>query len=77
VFIHHEDCNSALLEKVFPRCRYSGFARGLCLLDPYGLTVNWRVVESAGQSKSIEIFYNFMMMDANMNVLLRNPDKVP
>lgn len=26
--------------------------------------------------KSIEIFYNFMIMDANMNVFWRNPEKV-
>jgi three-Cys-motif partner protein len=26
--------------------------------------------------KSIEIFYNFMIMDANMNVFWRSPDKV-
>jgi three-Cys-motif partner protein len=26
--------------------------------------------------KSIEIFYNFMIMDANMNVLWHHPDKV-
>ena len=26
--------------------------------------------------KSIDIFYNFMIMDANMNVFMRNPEKV-
>jgi three-Cys-motif partner protein len=26
--------------------------------------------------KSVEIFFNFMMMDVNMNVLKRNPDRV-
>jgi three-Cys-motif partner protein len=26
--------------------------------------------------KSIEILYNFMIMDANMNVFMRDPDKV-
>ena len=26
--------------------------------------------------KSIEIFYNFMIMDANMNVFMRDPGKV-
>ena len=26
--------------------------------------------------KSIEVFYNFMIMDANMNVFMRDPDKV-
>ena len=26
--------------------------------------------------RSVEIFYNFMIMDANMNVLWHNPDRV-
>lgn len=26
---------------------------------------------------SIEIFFNFMIMDVNMNVLLRNPERIP
>ena len=45
-------------------------------LDPYGLNPNWEVVETAGTMSSIEIFLNFMIMDANMNVLKRNPDSV-
>jgi len=40
------------------------------------MNVNWNVLETAGRMKTIEIFYNFMIMDANMNVLWRNPDKV-
>jgi three-Cys-motif partner protein len=46
------------------------------LLDPYGLNVSWEVLQKAGEMKSIEIFYNFMIMDANMNVLWRSPEKV-
>jgi three-Cys-motif partner protein len=30
----------------------------------------------AGKMKSVEIFLNFMIMDANMNVLKKNPDSV-
>jgi three-Cys-motif partner protein len=40
--------------------------------DPY---LSWEVVAAAGKSKAIEIFLNFMVMDMNMNVLLRDPDK--
>ena len=76
VEVYHGDCNEVLLNKVFRRCEYGNFARGLCLLDPYALSVNWDVLERAGHMKSIEIFYNFMIMDANMNVLWKNPDKV-
>jgi len=76
VHIHEEDANKVLLDKVFPRCRYEDFSRGLCLLDPYKLNVNWNVLETAGRMKTIEVFYNFMIMDANMNVLWKNPEKV-
>jgi three-Cys-motif partner protein len=77
VFVYEADANQVLIEKVFPRCRYQDFHRGLCLLDPYKLAVDWKVIETAGNMKSIEIFYNFMIMDANMNVLWRrSPSKV-
>lgn len=76
VFIYEGDANEILLEKVFPHCRFKDFNRALCLLDPYSLNVDWTVLQIAGQMGSIEVFYNFMIMDANMNVLWRNPDKV-
>ena len=77
VFIHQGDCNKVLLKDVFPRCRYEDFNKALCLLDPYCLNVSWEILETAGSMKSIEVFYNFMIMDANMNVLWNNPNSVP
>jgi three-Cys-motif partner protein len=76
VTVHEGDCNDVLLRDVFPRCRYGDFRRALCLLDPYGLNVNWSVLAEAGNMKSIDVFYNFMIMDANMNVFLKDPGKV-
>lgn len=76
VYVYKGDCNNLLLEKIFPLAKYSDYRRGLCLLDPYGLHLNWEVVQMAGKMKSIEIFLNFQVMDMNMNVLWRNPDKV-
>jgi three-Cys-motif partner protein len=76
VVVHDGDCNSVLLRDVFPRCRFDDYRRGLCLLDPYKLNVNWDVLRTAGQMKSIEVFYNFMIMDANMNVFMKDPTKV-
>lgn len=67
------DCNSKLLTEVFPRVRYKDFRRGLCLLDPYGLDLNWEVIKIAGQMGSIEIFLNFPVMDMNRNVFWSNP----
>lgn len=77
VSVYEGDCNTVLLQQVFPRCRYDQYRRALCLLDPYELNPNWEVVRTAGQMQSIEIFLNFMIMDANMNVFRKNPDKVP
>ena len=76
VTVHEGDCNSILLDEVFPRARWNDFRRALCLLDPYALNLNWEVLHTAGQQRSIEVFLNFMVMDMNMNVLWRNPDNV-
>lgn len=76
VTVHHGDCNKVLLHDVFPRCRYTDYRRALCLLDPYRLNVDFEVLRSAGAMKSIDLFYNFMIMDANMNVFMRDPARV-
>jgi three-Cys-motif partner protein len=77
VTVHQGDCNDVLLREVFPRCQYADYHRALCLLDPYGLNVNWEVLQKAGEMKSVEVFYNFMIMDANMNVFWRDRSKAP
>jgi len=76
VFVYEEDCNEVLLNKVFPRARFEKYERGLCVLDPYGLHLNWDVVKTAGIMKSIEIFLNFPIMDMNMNVLWHDSSSV-
>jgi len=76
VTVYDGDCNQVLLRDVFPKCRYDQYRRALCLLDPYKLNPDWQVVEVAGKMRSIEVFMNFMIMDANMNVLWSNPDRV-
>ena len=75
VWIHQGNCNEILLEKVFPRARYDDFARGLCFLDPYGLHLDWTVIQEAGKSRSIELFINFPIQDINRNVLRGNRDE--
>lgn len=76
VTVYEGDCNNILLEKVFPRARFTDYKRALCMLDPYGLHLNWKVMLTVGQMKSIEIFLNFPVMDMNMNVLWNDPGKV-
>jgi three-Cys-motif partner protein len=76
VHVYEGDCNHILLEEVFPRTRYEDFKRALCLLDPYGLHLNWGVIAEAGKMRSIDIFLNFPVEDMNRNVLWHNPDHV-
>jgi three-Cys-motif partner protein len=76
VHIYEGDCNSILLNRVFPQVRYEEYRRGLCLLDPYGLHLDWKVILAAGQMRSIELFINFPVADINRNVLWRNPEGV-
>jgi three-Cys-motif partner protein len=75
VFIDSADCNDLLIQKVFPRAKYSDYRRALCLLDPYNINLKWEVIEAAGKSGSIEVFLTFMIMDINRNALRRNRDK--
>lgn len=76
VKIFEGDCNEILLKQIFPNVRYENFRRGLCLLDPYGLHLNWEVIETAGRMGTIDLFLNFPIMDMNRNALWRNPECV-
>jgi three-Cys-motif partner protein len=76
VHFYNADCNKVLLSQVFPRVRFEDYRRALCLLDPYGLDLDWQVILAAGQAKSIEVFLNFPIMDINRNALWRDKDKV-
>ena len=73
VHVYSRDCHEILLSEVFPRARYEDYGRALCLLDPYSLDLSWDLVKAAGQSRTIEIFLNFMIMDANRNPFRREP----
>jgi three-Cys-motif partner protein len=66
------DANEKLLNDVLPKIKYTDFKRGLCVLDPYGLHLDWKVIHAAGQARSIEIFLNFPVADMNRNVFWRN-----
>ena len=76
VHCYNGDCNRVLLSDIFPKVRYKDYVRALLLLDPYGLHLDWQIVYTAGQMKSIEIFLNFPIMDINRNVLWHDRNKV-
>ncbi|MBW1956069.1 MAG: three-Cys-motif partner protein TcmP [Deltaproteobacteria bacterium] len=76
VFIYHGNSNEILLEKIIPVVRYEKYRRALCLLDPYGLHLDWKVLFKMGQMGTFDVFINFPMYDMNLNVLWRDPEKV-
>lgn len=76
VHIYHGDCNEVLVRQVFPQISYARRERALCILDPYGLHLNWEPILAAGRSEVTEIFLNFPVMDMNRNVLWRNDERV-
>jgi three-Cys-motif partner protein len=76
VFIYQGDCNKILLKDVFAHVRYDQYRRGLCVLDPYGLHLDWNVISTAGQMKSLDVFLNFPVQDMNRNVFWKDPEGV-
>jgi three-Cys-motif partner protein len=76
VHLHHGDCNKVLLEEVFPKVHFKDYKRGLCLLDPYKLTLQWKVIQEAGSMRSLDVFLNFPIHDINRTVLFHRPEKV-
>ena len=72
VHVYCGDSNEILLSQVFPKIRYEEYKRALCLLDPYGLHLNWNVIAAAADIRTVEIFLNFPILDMNRNVLWHN-----
>ena len=48
----------------------------MCLLDPYKLTLDWKVVQEAGSMRTLDIFVNFPIHDINRTVLHHRPENV-
>jgi three-Cys-motif partner protein len=74
--LHEGDCNDVLIKKIFPQVRHEQYRRALCLLDPYGLDLDWKVIATAGQLRTIDLLLNFPIMDANRNALWTRPELV-
>lgn len=76
VTIHTGDSSTYLVENLLPKIQYKNYNRALCLLDPYGLHLDWDVIRMAGESHAIDMFLNFPVMDMNRNAIWRNPQRV-
>jgi len=72
-----DDATSYLTQKLLPTIQYKKFNRALCLLDPYGLHLDWDVMLQAGRSNAIDLFLNFPVMDMNRNAIWRAPENAP
>jgi three-Cys-motif partner protein len=77
VDIHTGDSTPYLTQQLLPTIQYEKYNRALCLLDPYGLHLDWEVMLQAGQSRAVDMFLNFPVMDMNRNAIWRNPDQAP
>ena len=76
VTFYTADSNHVMLESVLPRFSYTKRTRALCVLDPYKLTLDWKVVCAAGASKAIEVFINFPVMHMNRNCKHENVSRI-
>jgi three-Cys-motif partner protein len=76
VEIINDDAN-LYLRTLLPTIQYRLFNRALCVLDPYGLHLDWDIIELAGKSGAVDLFLNFPVMDMNRNAIWRNPEKTP
>ena len=77
VNIHTKDSNTYLIQELLPTIQYHKYTRALCLLDPYGMHMDWEVMRLAGRSEAVDMFLNFPVMDMNRNAIWHQPAKVP
>ncbi len=76
VHLYKGDCNEILLRDVFPEVRFENYRRALCILDPYGLHLDWEVILTSAKLGSVEIFLNFPVMAMNRAVLWHDSERV-
>lgn len=77
VYIYHGDCNSVLMDEIFPVLRRDRWKRAFVVLDPYGLDLDWLVIQEAGRLETVDLILHFPVMDMNRNAFWRDPDRVP
>jgi three-Cys-motif partner protein len=65
------DANQVLCKKIVPKFPYSSFKQALCILDPYGVDIEWATIASLAPIKTMDVFINFPLMDINRNAALK------
>jgi three-Cys-motif partner protein len=74
VYVITGDANE-YLKTLLPTIQYDRYNRALCVLDPYGLHLDWEVIELAGKSRAVDMFLNFPVMDMNRNAIWHTPER--
>jgi three-Cys-motif partner protein len=67
--VHSADCNHVLPDLVQTRVQYSRFERAFCLLDPYGLQLDWNVVKIVARTRATDVLINLPIMGIHRNVV--------
>jgi len=71
IHFHVGDANTILRDKILLNFSYESFKRALCILDPYGIDIEWATIESIGKARTMDVFLNFPLMDINRNAALK------
>lgn len=65
------DANRKVTQEILPFFQYNSFKRALCILDPYGVDIEWATISAIGQTKTMDVYLNFPLMDINRNAARR------
>jgi three-Cys-motif partner protein len=65
------DANQILQQEILPDFQYNSFKRALCILDPYGIDIEWATIHACAEARTMDIFLNFPLMDINRNGALK------
>ena len=71
VHLHLGDANEVLKRTILPNYQYESFKRALCILDPYGLDIEWKRLNPSAKPRTMDVFLNFPLMDINRNAALK------
>jgi three-Cys-motif partner protein len=61
------DANKKVTQEILPHFQFDSFKRALCILDPYGVDIEWQTIAAIGQAKTMDVYLNFPLMDINRN----------
>lgn len=68
------DCNEILLNDIFSI--FAPNERIFLFLDPFGMSINWEIIDKAAKKKNIEILLNLPIMAINRAVLWKEGDRL-